>query len=70
MWYKLSKKYIYSSVTSLLFPTLIKIKTPSRELHCVKNAKIWTFSDPYFPVYGQNRIEFSGIWTDSPFLSN
>ena len=38
------KKYIYSSVTGLQSPTLLKIKTPSRGLHCVS------------PVYGQNHI--------------
>ena len=50
------KKYVYSSVTGLQSPTLLKIKTPSRGLHCVKSAEIWAFFYLYFPVYGQNRI--------------
>ena len=30
------------------------IETP--EQHCIKYAEIQAFSDPYFPVYGQNHI--------------
>ena len=48
------QKNIYSRVLSLQSPTLLKIKASSGGLHCEKNAKIWAFSDPYFPVYGQN----------------
>ena len=36
--------------------TLLKIKTPSRGIHYVENAKIWAFSDLYFPIHGHNRI--------------
>ena len=63
------KKYICSKVTYRHSPTLLKIKTSSRGLHCVKNAEILVFSDLYYPVYGHNRIHFSCIWTDSLILS-
>ena len=29
--------------------------------HCVKYSKIRTFSDPYFPVYRQNRVRIFKI---------
>ena len=45
------RKHIYSCVTELQCPTLLKYKTPLRELHCVKNAKIGVLSDLYFPIY-------------------
>ena len=44
------------SVTGLQSTTLLRIKTPSRGLHCVKNAEIPAFSDLYFPIYGPNHI--------------
>ena len=25
-------------------------------LHCVKYPRMWAFSDPHLPMYGQNRI--------------
>ena len=53
MWQKSSKKFIYSGVTGLQSPTLLKIKIASRGLHCMKNDKIWAFRDLYFPAFGQ-----------------
>ena len=47
---------IYSSVTKLQSPTIIKVKTPSRGLHYVKSAETRAFHDPYFPVHGWNRV--------------
>ena len=35
----------------------------------MKNAEMRAFSDPYFPVYGQNRIHIFLYWTYSPILS-
>ena len=58
------EKHIYSSVTWLQSATLLKLKTPSRGLHCLKKSQntgflwslifhIWTESYPHFPVFGQ-----------------
>ena len=29
---------------------------PEHKIHGVKYARIWVFSDPYFPVYGKIRV--------------
>ena len=49
------REAIYSSVTTLQSPTMIKLENPSGGLHCVKNVEIRAFHDLYFPVYGRNR---------------
>ena len=51
---KIIKKHIYSSITGLQPPTLLKIKTLSQELQYVKTAKAPAFLNPYFPVFEQN----------------
>ena len=51
---KIIKKHIYSSITGLQPPTLLKIKTPSQGLQCVKIAKVRDFLNPYFPVFERN----------------
>ena len=50
------QKIKYSSVSGLQSATILKIKTPSRGVYCVKNAEILAFSDPHFPAFGENRI--------------
>ena len=60
------RKHIYSCVTEFQCSTLLKYKTPSRGLHCVKKAKIGVFSDLYFPLYWQNRIRIFPYLEYSP----
>ena len=50
------QKIKYSSVSGLQSATILKIKTPSRGVYCVKNAEIRAFSDPHFPAFGENQI--------------
>ena len=29
--------------------------------HCVKSVRIWSYSGPYFPAFGQNTERYGGI---------
>ena len=48
---------------------VLKYKKVSDIIHCVKFARIWSYSSPYFSAFGMNNSEH-GHFTRSDFVKD
>ena len=66
MIYCISYIGFWKKSTSLYYKSVSRTTATYKVEHCMKNDEIRAFSNPHFPVFGQNRrkyeLEKTGIW--------